>query len=81
MKVSYEKVICICCDNDCKRQNSKRLFKLFQKRIRENNLDEKILLLKARCVDKCDHAPVVIVDRKLSTNFKKQDIEECLISS
>lgn len=68
----------ICMGSSCFARGNADNLEFIENYIKENNLDAEIELYGARCENKCDKGPNIIVDDKIYNNVTKEKIVELL---
>ncbi len=69
----YEKLICVCSGKDCKKRGAKKIFKNLKSTLKGRLLKGDILIIKTKCLDQCENAPVVIIDNGMAMKFSMED--------
>ncbi len=68
----------ICMGSSCFARGNADNLEFIENYIKENNLDAEIELYGARCENKCDKGPNIIVNDKIYNNVTKEKIVELL---
>ena len=68
----------ICMGSYCFARGNADNLEFIENYIKENNLDAEIELYGARCENKCDKGPNIIVNDKIYNNVTKEKIVELL---
>lgn len=68
----------ICMGSSCFARGNADNLEFIENYIKENNLDAEIELYGARCENKCDKGPNIIINDKIYNNVTKEKIVELL---
>lgn len=70
-------IIQICVGSSCHLKGAQELAELIQQQIKENNLDDKIILVGSLCLGKCNRVGVTIsVDKDIYTGITPKTFKE-----
>ena len=54
------------------------MVQILREYLRKNHLDDKVVLKGARCMNRCNEGPFIIINGKTFTSIGVQDIEKIL---
>ncbi len=76
MGQSYE--IEICLGSSCFSRGNREVVQVLRDYLRKNHLDDKVVLRGARCMNRCNEGPFIIINGKLFAQVSMHDIEKIL---
>ncbi len=76
MGQSYD--IEICLGSSCFSRGNREVVQVLRDYLRKNHLDDKVVLRGARCMNRCNEGPFIIINGKLFAQVSMQDIEKIL---
>lgn len=76
MKQSFE--IEICLGSSCFSRGNREAVQIIREYLRKNHLDDKVVFKGARCLDRCNEGPFIIINGKTYKQEGIQDLEKLL---
>jgi len=68
----------ICLGSSCFSRGNREVVQILREYLRKNHLDDKVVLKGARCMNRCNEGPFIIINGKTFTSIGVQDIEKIL---
>jgi len=65
----------ICQGKDCRQKGAKELLKTFREKVKARKMKKTAKVIKTKCTNNCEHAPVVILGDKWLFKTRKNEVE------
>jgi NADH:ubiquinone oxidoreductase subunit E len=76
LKQSFE--IEICLGSSCFSRGNREAVQVIREYLRKNHLDDKVMFKGARCLNRCNEGPFIIINGKTFEQSGIQDLEKLL---